>query len=653
MGRFDWLIIIVTISIIALIGCDSSPTGGGGGGGGGGPYPSLGGEWAWQHPLPQGNDLLAVDFINDNLGIAVGKGGTIIRTTNGGSSWNAVDPITNNTLTDVKFTDNQTVFAVGNDDNGQCQVYRSLDAGLNWATTDMPSDGWVEALAVASEDVIYAGGISTILSFAPAAYLCATTNSGQSWSRLQAGIQAGIMGLHFVQEEVGFAACGDGKIYQTLNGGDDWSELVADSEHPFTDIAFFGIENGWASVGLPYVGISDEPQLFVSNYNGEVWEGVNFPWNISLNSLSMPVLGTIIAGGFERFTGYVYVPIVMVSSDGGHQWTMFELYSFASDADMVNDLDFVDGNKGWIVGPSNFIAHTDNAGNSFTSQSQIGTSEYELMDVEFVNSWVGWAVGALHGDSALVLHTVNGGDSWERFVENIIHPFRAITFPESFSGWAASDSGKVYQLIGINDQGWIERSTGTLYTLNDILFTDLSSGWVVGDMGTLMTTTDGIIWTPIDLGTTENLLCIEFITDSIGFVGGEGGAFYRTDDAGENWGALDAPANYDIVALSFTDADTGWAGTASGYVLRTYDGGVNLTSLANVGAGMLSDIEFVSTVYGFICGPDGMIWTSTDRGSSWSDEISGTDLDLNRFFFRGDDEGWVVGKGGAILHWQP
>ena len=40
--------------------------------------------WFWQNPLPQGNDLLAVSFTDANTGTAVGSGGTILRTTNGG-----------------------------------------------------------------------------------------------------------------------------------------------------------------------------------------------------------------------------------------------------------------------------------------------------------------------------------------------------------------------------------------------------------------------------------------------------------------------------------------------------------------------------------------------------------------------------------------
>ena len=44
-------------------------------------------SWFWQNPLPQGNDLCSVCFINGVTGWAVGGAGTILKTTNGGNNW--------------------------------------------------------------------------------------------------------------------------------------------------------------------------------------------------------------------------------------------------------------------------------------------------------------------------------------------------------------------------------------------------------------------------------------------------------------------------------------------------------------------------------------------------------------------------------------
>jgi len=44
-------------------------------------------QWKWQNPLPQGNYLSCVKFVDANTGYAVGSGGTILKTTNGRVKW--------------------------------------------------------------------------------------------------------------------------------------------------------------------------------------------------------------------------------------------------------------------------------------------------------------------------------------------------------------------------------------------------------------------------------------------------------------------------------------------------------------------------------------------------------------------------------------
>ena len=69
--------------------------------------------WFWQNPLPQGNNLFGVHFIDENIGWAVGENGTIIRTSDGGENWLELSCGTVNDLKDVFFLDSQNGFVVG------------------------------------------------------------------------------------------------------------------------------------------------------------------------------------------------------------------------------------------------------------------------------------------------------------------------------------------------------------------------------------------------------------------------------------------------------------------------------------------------------------------------------------------------------------
>ena len=64
--------------------------------------------WFWQNPLPQGQDLYDVHIFDSCTAIAVGAIGTVIKTTDGGTSWNSQTSGTTVLLESVHFTDNNT-----------------------------------------------------------------------------------------------------------------------------------------------------------------------------------------------------------------------------------------------------------------------------------------------------------------------------------------------------------------------------------------------------------------------------------------------------------------------------------------------------------------------------------------------------------------
>src|SRR3954462_5117305 len=62
-------------------------------------------QWFWQNPLPQGNDLRGASFIDANTATLIGAYGTIIRTTDAGSSWTIETSGTTETLWAISFAD--------------------------------------------------------------------------------------------------------------------------------------------------------------------------------------------------------------------------------------------------------------------------------------------------------------------------------------------------------------------------------------------------------------------------------------------------------------------------------------------------------------------------------------------------------------------
>src|SRR5438874_9458090 len=78
--------------------------------------------WVWQNPLPVGNHLGSVSFGTTSNGWAVGDGGAIISTRDGGATWKAAANSDSRSLRDVSAISSGRVWAVG---DGGAIVYSS------------------------------------------------------------------------------------------------------------------------------------------------------------------------------------------------------------------------------------------------------------------------------------------------------------------------------------------------------------------------------------------------------------------------------------------------------------------------------------------------------------------------------------------------
>ncbi len=59
--------------------------------------------WFWQNPLPQGNNLTDVCFVDENTGYVLGENLTFMKTTDGGDIWTYVTVPTNRTINGIYF----------------------------------------------------------------------------------------------------------------------------------------------------------------------------------------------------------------------------------------------------------------------------------------------------------------------------------------------------------------------------------------------------------------------------------------------------------------------------------------------------------------------------------------------------------------------
>lgn len=102
-------------------------------GGGSGGNQSAGGCWTWLNPSPQGSQLNDVFFVNAAVGWAVGNSGTMLKTNDGGTTWQLQNSGTKSDLFNVQFIDAQHGWI--RDEFG---IFMTVDGGNTWMPVAVP-----------------------------------------------------------------------------------------------------------------------------------------------------------------------------------------------------------------------------------------------------------------------------------------------------------------------------------------------------------------------------------------------------------------------------------------------------------------------------------------------------------------------------------
>jgi hypothetical protein len=103
--------------------------------------------------------------------------------------------------------------------------------------------------------------------------------------------------------------------------------------------------------------------------------------------------------------------------------------------------------------------------------------------------------------------------------------------------------------------------------LNAIYFTDLNSGWTVGDKGTILRYASDN-WSIFNSPTGNNLYSVAMLSDKDGWIVGEKGCILHYN--GYHWELTQSPTGQDLYSVSFNETGNGMAVGAMGVVLQ-YD----------------------------------------------------------------------------------
>lgn len=257
-----------------------------------------------------------------------------------------------------------------------------------------------------------------------------TTDGGVTWTPQATDTTALLNAVAFVDAATGWAVGAEGVILHTADGGQTWTRQPVDTDAEFRGVAFADASHGWAVTTLPttYDDFFEEytdwdAAVWHTADGGQSWERQALPDTASiLHGVAFADAQTGWAVGAKRagedkYGKLEHAGVVFGTRDGGVTWT--EQYSQAERT--YTKVDFVDASHGWVVGfptssggDERTVLHTTDGGQSWEIQEP-GDIFSPLWDVHFIDQNRGYIAGAnyIGAWGPPVKRTFDGGATWE------------------------------------------------------------------------------------------------------------------------------------------------------------------------------------------------------------------------------------------------
>jgi len=134
-------------------------------------------------------------FTDANNGTAVGDGGTVLRTTNGGNTWINQTSGTTNTLLGVSFTDANNGTAVG---NSGTILEQPMEGTTGAAVSGTADDLWGVSFTDTNNGTAVGFDFNTVTGL-----ILRTTNGGSTWTSQPSGAFSPLVGVSFTDANTG------------------------------------------------------------------------------------------------------------------------------------------------------------------------------------------------------------------------------------------------------------------------------------------------------------------------------------------------------------------------------------------------------------------------------------------------------------------
>lgn len=501
---------------------------------------STDGGRTWVRQRAKFYDIVDIQMRTATSGWLVGGNGHVWRTRNGGATWRAVGPDLGETLRSVSFVSGTVGWVAGwgriwrTDDGGsswslQLDLESSPsypvdvafgdaqhgcvvgDGGLIYTTADGGAH-WVARTVAGAPDLnrVVALGATSMVAAGDGGRIGRSADGGATWSwttRTASGSGGTLSHVDFVDENNGWIAGGHAfydlpaytAILHTADGGATWTWQNPGTLVPLTSVDFVDATHGWA-VGTHGV-------IVATTNGGVTWTPQVSGATADLTDVYfLDTLHGWACGSYYSATASDGYGVVLRTVDGGAHWTAAS--PAALQRIVLDGLAFSDATHGWVVGSSAnvedgqpaVILTTSDGGASWASQvsytpavsHSIGTAG--LDDVAVLGAGKVVAVGSrdnADNTRAIVYRTSDNGATWQRSILPLKwgSGLHAVSFSGGSNGWATGYG----MTVATRDGGktWSRQDLGVSQPLLGVCFVSATRGWACGDYGAILSTTTG------------------------------------------------------------------------------------------------------------------------------------------------------------------
>ena len=203
---------------------------------------------------------------------------------------------------------------------------------------------------------------------------------------------------------------------------------------------------------------------------------------------------------------------------------------------------------------------------------------------------------------------------------------------------------------------WITQLSGTPSRLRDVEFLNRSTGWIVGDDGIILKTTNaGTNWISIaNPAVGKPLFSVHIVDSNVCYVVGWFETIIKTTNGGSDWivirnNSWGFGSSYE--AVFFVDENTGWIAGTEQKVLRTTNGGDSIIT-DPLFTGTIHDMYFKDASTGIITGSGLSTFKTTNGGLNWYNIVMPIGFRIPNFYklsFVNNLTGWVAGSDRRIF----